>query len=397
MLANSMLSILAAQLAASRITLSPKTMGSFDILVDNVNWFPAGQPTSVRHAGKTLSAGDGSLKHVSDSQVSGHDGLGTFSLSTWSWGSASDDDFSWTTWAKVYDDAVVFGQTFASGADDTSTGDRDKLISSFPSFQVSNYSSGRRGYLQYSGDMVGSGYHTGEWDDKSSGVGSGITGTAPLCVFSEDLKASVVLSPFSNFMAASQLFDDKARSLSYGVMGGVTSVPAGYSVSFVLSLSGAGINAAMLRWGDLLLNTYGKSREGAWQRDVTLQKLGYSTDNGAFCAPRPTTEHAPPPARAPTRWRPLTRSPRAAQTTTRPRRAPTTRRPCWTSRRTPRLRASPSSTWEASNPSTAAAAAAATARAERLPRVAGTGSQTRGGASSERLDLAAPGPARAAC
>ena len=129
--------------------------------------------------------------------------------------------------------------------------------------------------------MVGSGYHFGEWDDKSSGVGSGITGTAPLCVFSADLKASIVLSPFSNFMAASQAWDKGAGTLSYGVMGDVGTVPAGYKVETVLSL-GSGVAPAMIAWGDKLLAAYGKRRAAAWERDMTLRYLGYSTDNGAY-------------------------------------------------------------------------------------------------------------------
>ena len=38
----------------------------------------------------------------------------------------------------------------------------------------------------------------------------------------------------------------------------------------------------MLTWGHRLLTWYGKSRDGAWQRDPTLQSLGYCTQNGAY-------------------------------------------------------------------------------------------------------------------
>ena len=63
------------------------------------------------------------------------------------------------------------------------------------------------GLLQYEGDMVGSGYHLGQWDHKATGVGSGVTDTGPLCIFAADLKTSVVLSPLgANVMTSSQKY-----------------------------------------------------------------------------------------------------------------------------------------------------------------------------------------------
>jgi len=38
----------------------------------------------------------------------------------------------------------------------------------------------------------------------------------------------------------------------------------------------------MLAWGSLLLARGGKVRAAAWERDLTLRTLGYSTDNGAY-------------------------------------------------------------------------------------------------------------------
>merc|ERR1711920_243657 len=42
-------------------------------------------------------------------------------------------------------------------------------------------------------------YKTGK---SSSVIGEGITGTGPVVVFDADMKTSLVISPFSNFMAA---------------------------------------------------------------------------------------------------------------------------------------------------------------------------------------------------
>jgi hypothetical protein len=109
-------------------------------------------------------------------------------------------------------------------------------------------------------------------------IGQGIGGTGPIVVFDSDLKTSLVLSPFSNFMAANQKVVGDA--LSYGVMGGVTEIPKGYSISTVVSL-GSGVNSAMDTWGDILLKQNGKERY-AYQKDLAMQYLGYSTDNGAY-------------------------------------------------------------------------------------------------------------------
>ena len=92
-------------------------------------------------------------------------------------------------------------------------------------------------------------------------------------LFTANASAAVVVSAFNNFMAQSQFFDASAGTLSYGIMGSVTSVPAGYVAETIVS-GGGGINAAMLGWGDALLGRSGKDRH-AYKRDYTLRYLGY--------------------------------------------------------------------------------------------------------------------------
>jgi len=110
-------------------------------------------------------------------------------------------------------------------------------------------------------------------------IGSGIEGSGPIVLFGPS-GPSAVLSAGSNFMAASQTFDNS--TLSYGIMGAVTSIPPGYSVETILSVSAAGgVNLPMEEWGDLLLHKYNKERY-AYRRDLAVQRLGFSTDNGAY-------------------------------------------------------------------------------------------------------------------
>ena len=65
-------------------------------------------------------------------------------------------------------------------------------------------------------------------------------------------------------------------------MGAVTSIPAGYTLETILSVSAeGGVNKPMEDWGSVLLAKYGKQRY-AYRRDLAVQRLGFSTDNGAF-------------------------------------------------------------------------------------------------------------------
>eukprot|EP00656_Telonema_subtile_P056933 TRINITY_DN9247_c0_g5_i1.p1 TRINITY_DN9247_c0_g5~~TRINITY_DN9247_c0_g5_i1.p1 ORF type:complete len:792 (-),score=169.10 TRINITY_DN9247_c0_g5_i1:182-2557(-) len=255
--------------------------GSYSVMVDGALWFGSG-PTGFTIGHDTKSTKDG-LKPGPASQQTGEDVLGSFSSTTLEYTSGAT---SFLTTFKQYAQradgsaAIVFEQRFPNGASDTSPNGtdpyaaRDQVSSMFPSLVPSN----GLGYLAFAGDMTGSHY---VHDTDMSKIPSGVTGTGPVCMFPQNLSAAVVLSSFSQFMAASSAHVDS--SLAYGVQGSVTEFPAEYSVSFVLSLAprGAGVNAAFEAWGDLLLSKYGKSRVNTYS-DYGLKHLSYSTDNGAY-------------------------------------------------------------------------------------------------------------------
>ena len=258
------------------------TPGSFDVLIDGTLWFAHGAPTTFRRHGQTLSSADGTLALFRVRNTTGADAYGRYARRAWEW-----DAGAFETAVRVYEaaGAIVFEQTFARGADGAATGDVDGLISTFPSFAAPPSGETTRGYLSYQDIMVGASYHLGVWNADAGGVGSGIGGTGPLCVFTRDGAHSVLLSPASAVMAASQTFGathSSAPSLSYGLMGNISSVPRGFSMETMLVHSQRGINAAFTTWGDLMLARSGKTRRGAWERDMTLRSLGYSTDNGAY-------------------------------------------------------------------------------------------------------------------
>ena len=178
---------------------------------------------------------------------------------------------------------IVFEQSFPLGAQGTSLSatdpyhSRDDVSTAFPLLNSTAAAAGL-GHLAFTGDMTGSGARHGT--GPIGGLPTGVTGFGPTCFFTKDLSTSVVLSSFSNFMAASN--GNRGDAMAYGVQGSITAIPPGYSLSFVLTLSTAGgVNQGFEQWGDKLLQRYGKSREMTY-RDYSLNYLGYSTDNGAY-------------------------------------------------------------------------------------------------------------------
>jgi len=346
--------------SAGRLEVPVAQDGSYRVLIDSAEWFHSGA-TTFHHNAQDHSTSDGSLSLLARTGGLGSDKLGAFDGVELLWGTVQGAKFK--TSIKVYETHAIFTQTFPNGANGTSVGDRDEIISVFPAFVPSWEQA--KGFLSFHGSHQGASDNTiGLWQPpgprtndlqnvgyacrvvttdfsvkSSSGsydayvmepsgiydkhsksycdsghvwayhadvdeaacaakcnelackcydvkptapnktdIGTGIAGSGPVVVFSQSLNTSIVLSAFSNFMAHSQTFVNS--TLGYGIMGGVTSVPKGYSISTILSI-GTGINSAMDSWGDVLLQEYKKDRY-AYKRDLAMQYLGYSTDNGAF-------------------------------------------------------------------------------------------------------------------
>ena len=194
---------------------------------------------------------------------------------------------------------------------------KEQVSSAFPSFEVgynsNNGASNKLGYMTYFDQMVGGmeeGTRYGEWTPEAKLVGGSMAG--PTVLFDAEQNNAVVLSPWKNFLAGSAVprtplaNDDSDKSsssssvLEFGLIGSITEVPAGFEFA-TAAFAGAGVNAAVSGFGDALLRSYGKAEAGAsvtpWDGkngDVTIAKLGVSTDNGAYLyyntGPNATTE-----------------------------------------------------------------------------------------------------------
>ena len=118
-------------------------------------WFRNG-PIQVRHRETWLSSADGSLQLNGSYGSSGVDALGEYSYSYFEYHDKARlfrPLFKFTTFIKVYYsiDAIVFGHTFDSGAEDVATDSADGVISSFPSILVED-SPLERGYVTFEGN-----------------------------------------------------------------------------------------------------------------------------------------------------------------------------------------------------------------------------------------------------
>ena len=188
-------------------------------------------------------------------------------------------------YSGVCGSGVLFTQSFPDGAVDTKSqsGSYDETLSGFPSFKVQNGSEAL-GYLSYGGSMFGwSDLHIGTFDSKTDSIRDGIKG-GPLSIFNM-IGEAIVISPFNNFMAASLWHDSKMSHVAWGIMSGVNEIPKGFSYS-TLMVFDTGINRAFQTWGKVMSLPFGsqhaKERQTKVESDLSLNYLGYWTDNGAY-------------------------------------------------------------------------------------------------------------------
>nr|KAG5710636.1 hypothetical protein BaRGS_013282 [Batillaria attramentaria] len=127
--------------------------------------------------------------------------------------------------------------------------------------------------------MMG-GVMSGHWFSANGfKITDGLAG-GPIALF-DGSGDTLVISPASQFMAASHWHESEASRLAYGIMGGVDTVSPNYNMEFIVYYSSQGINKAFEGWGSFLRQMYGRT-DSFVQDDWTIKYLGYWTDNGAY-------------------------------------------------------------------------------------------------------------------
>jgi hypothetical protein len=206
--------------------------GNYSVVIDGQTWFESGD-TAYTTMGKRLTTADGSLKLMSKEQGTGSDASGDYRSVTFTW----DDGAFVTTFRKYEHDGhdrrwdgpmLVFEQSFPKGVKGATVNPtdpmavRDTVSSAFPSFSQRAPTDPKLGMIAFNSDMMGSGVKHGSVTEKFQPP-SGVKGFGPVCLFSQDLNNSVVLSSFSQFMAASA--GSTSDGIEYGVQGSVTEYP----------------------------------------------------------------------------------------------------------------------------------------------------------------------------
>ena len=218
----------------------------------------------------------------------GTDSLGSYSERNYTW--TDNSSVQWVTSIRQYQhlDLVVFTQAFPNGVRNAATGDVDSVISGFPSFLMNPANdSGAPLFIHFSGYMAGHYPQYGTWSDGTGGIwlAGGMQNSGVIAIFDNTSGLTVVVSPFSHFMSASLTVERSAAGacVHWGIMGNVSSLPSGHEQSFVLHAKRSGVNGGVKSWGRLMRQWFGKGDQAdARARDVTLQNIGYSTDNGAY-------------------------------------------------------------------------------------------------------------------
>jgi hypothetical protein len=97
-------------------------------------------------------------------------------------------------------------------------------------------------------------------------------------VFFDSSANTFILSPAANFSTAAGTQGANGQ-LASGISSRIATLPAGFQHRTLLVFE-KGINKAFDTWGQALMSLYGKTRP-ANDADVSLNKIGYWTDNGA--------------------------------------------------------------------------------------------------------------------
>ncbi|BFZ04181.1 hypothetical protein BsWGS_07220 [Bradybaena similaris] len=252
--------------------------GSYAILVNNATWLNSGD-TAFTASNRTYSTADQSLKLTNATVSHGSDSFGPWTSHSFIYQLGQRHvNATIQTYNNPDLPAAIFRQTYLSDAVNTSTSSSDNVISKFPSFLLGGHRDVDLGYLAFAGNMAGYSSMSRGRFVQTANFPTGIKG-GPLVIFDNSSNV-IVISPRSAFMAASSSIDPQ-RQVNWGIMGHVNHVPRGYSSEYIVYFSNRGINQAIQGWGKYLTTLYQKSRAPR-DNDLTIQYLGYWTDNGAY-------------------------------------------------------------------------------------------------------------------
>ncbi|KAK7102674.1 uncharacterized protein [Littorina saxatilis] len=266
---------------ADNLNLVVEKDGSYKVNVRGQTWLTSA-PTFFNVDGQPHEEG-GTLALVVKDSVQGSDHFGRYTLYNFQYQAASSRI---NTNIRVYEDRpfVYFSQNYETGAKGTQAANVEHTISGFPSFRVQEVTTQKEplGYLAYGGIHTGdTGKQLGIFSPSGLNITDGLD-FGPIALFDGSGDA-LVISPANNFMSVSNwvIKDGDTNTLSYGIMGGVHTVPVQFGVEFLVYYCSLGVNQAFEGWGGHLRDRYGRTDKFV-NDDLSINYLGYWTDNGAY-------------------------------------------------------------------------------------------------------------------
>uniref|UniRef100_K1PIP2 Uncharacterized protein n=1 Tax=Magallana gigas TaxID=29159 RepID=K1PIP2_MAGGI len=218
------------------LQVSITTDGTYSVKVNGRQWLSSAPTYFMADGAMFIGGKNGNLSLLQSSASSGYDRIGEWQTFDFFYSAGSSNI---TASIKTYpyeleDDFIMFSQTYHNGATRTNRADVSSVIGRFPAFSVGSQDPlVSLFYLAYGGIMVGdTGKSIGVWNKTDVAMGYGLSG-GPLAIFDQEGN-TVIISPFSQFMAASVTHPDLDNSVGWGVMGGVQKVPPNYQYDTIL-------------------------------------------------------------------------------------------------------------------------------------------------------------------
>lgn len=226
---------------------------------------------------------NGCLTETNTVPISGNDPLGVYDgyLSTY----VTSEGTPVETSARSYEDRgiTVYKLSFERGLNGTSTGNKDRVCTGYPVFQLPNSTESPALRFVTPGDhMTGwTIYSQGYlWPDHykfRSGEGGGITG---FILTGDGATWSLMMSALSQPMDVNNWLDvnGDVAALHWGVQGLAESIPPAYEYEVIEVTDSTTFTANVLKWGAALQEYHGTVKV----EDDSTDVLGYWTDNGAY-------------------------------------------------------------------------------------------------------------------
>lgn len=274
------------------VSFEPKT-GAYAVDYHKRSWFGPGivsilinkrwyRSSSIKFPeAKVYEEPQGKLVLVDLKQTAASDSLGSFDSLEALW-KAAGTSVAVAAGFRLYRDApyLVFTQRFPNGFKNYASGNWTIPSVAFPQF-VPTFDARSDLYSWVSGGMFSHRFGYGN--------ASSLGGTVDLLLLADRDYDTVILSPFANYLVATQqslpvASEDETNpaklAITCGIEGLVGEIPSGFQHAHLLVV-GKGIGDTFQSWGRALLERAGKKIPSKYEGD-TLKHLVYWDDYGAY-------------------------------------------------------------------------------------------------------------------